>query len=216
MIFDVRTLWSDGRDQHSTGHFKKNKSQTEPNGEKLFDVIKSCLIKVENYVIWPSSIPGFSARGQYCKTSPTMFVCMLAGFFPQPNGNFFVSFWEFFRGSTIFWCRNPKTWNNPSIELALVQHISGRSSCWIPTAYCLLVKKLELFGETSRNNQVKIKWPHIDARHMAHMSHMTPYLTALPLDHVSFTYDLWQWFKPILTQIVSDSVSCGLLLIEDS
>lgn len=157
-----------------------------------------------------------SARGQYCKTSPTMFVCMLAGFFPQPNGNFFVSFWEFFRGSTIFWCRNPKTWNNPSIELALVQHISGRYSCWIPTAYCLLVKKLELFGETSRNNQVKIKWPHIDARHMAHMSHMTPYLTALPLDHVSFTYDLWQWFKPILTQIVSDSVSCGLLLIEDS
>ena len=47
------------------------------------------------------------------------------------------------------------------------------------------------------------------------MSHMTPYLTALPLDQVSFTYNLWQWFKPILTQIVSDSVSYGLMLIED-
>lgn len=145
------------------------------------------------------------------------YVCLHVGrVFPQPNGNFFASSWEFFRGSTIFWCRNPKPWSNPSIELAPVQHISGRSSCWIPTAYCLLVKKLELFGETSRNNQVKIKWPHLDARHMAHMSHMTPYLTALPLDHVSFTYNLWQWFKPILTQIVSDSVSCGLLLVEDS
>ena len=112
-----------------------------------------------------------SARGQYCKTSPTVFVGMLAGFFPNqmvtischPGSSF---------GSTIFWCRNPKTWNNPSIELAPVQHISGRSSCWIPTAYCLLVKKLDLFGETPRNNQVKIKWPHIDARHMAHMSHI--------------------------------------------
>ena len=142
MIFDVRTLWSDGRDQHSTGHFKKNKSQTEPNGEKLFDVIKSCLIKVEKYVIWPSSIPGFQPVDS---TARQLQLCLFAccqGLFPNQklirNGIFFVSSWEFFRGSTIFWCRNPKALNNPSIELAPVQHISGRSSCWIPiqpTAY---------------------------------------------------------------------------------
>ena len=51
--------------------------------------------------------------------------------------------------------------------------------------------------------------------HGTHVTYMTPYLTALPLDHVSFTYNFWQWFKPILTRIVSDSVSYGLLLKED-
>ena len=39
-------------------------------------------------------------------------------------------------------------------------------------------------GQSDWNENVMYK-------HMAHMSHMTPYLTALPLDHVSFTYNPW-------------------------